>query len=141
MYYYAIALTIVSNVVYHVVQRVTPEKVPPLITLGVTYATSTVLCLLLSPFFSRPESWLGAIKKVNWTSFALGLAILGLELGFLLAYRAGWTVSTSALVSNVVVAILLLPVGVLLFKEQLKSINMLGILVCLVGLVMVNWRR
>lgn len=141
MYYSAIALTIVSNVIYHIVQRVTPEKIPPLLTLGVTYATSTVLCFLLMPFFSLPGGWSGALKKINWTSFALGFAILGLELGFLLAYRIGWTVSTSALVSNVVVAILLLPIGALLFKEQLKPVNAIGILVCLIGLVMVNWRR
>lgn len=141
MYYSAIVLTIISNVVYHIVQRVTPGKVPPLITLGVTYATAMVFCFLLAPLSTPPGSWVDAFRKINWTSFALGAAILGLELGFLLAYRAGWTVSTSALISNVAVAILLLPVGVFIFKEQLKSINTLGILVCLVGLVMVNWRR
>ena len=141
MYYSAIVLTIISNVAYHIVQRVTPEKVPPLITLGATYATSMVLCFLFSPLFTPPGGWVESLRKINWTSFALGVAIIGLELGFLLAYRAGWTVSTSALVSNVVVAILLLPIGALLFKEQLSSINTLGILVCLLGLVMVNWRR
>lgn len=140
MYYFAIILTIISNVLYHIFQRVTPEKVHPTLALAVTYATSTLLCVMLIPLFPFTEGLIASLKKINWASFALAIAIVGLELGFLLAYRAGWIVSAGSLVSNAIVAMLLLPIGVLLFRERLLSINYLGIVVCIIGLVMVSWR-
>jgi multidrug transporter EmrE-like cation transporter len=70
----------------------------------------------------------------------LGIAIIGLELGFLLAYRAGWNISLAGLVSNVIVGLVLLPVGLLLFQEKLTPLNLAGVVVCIAGLVMINWR-
>jgi len=40
---------------------------------------------------------------LNWTSFALAFAIAGVEIGFLLAYRAGWNISLGAIASNVAI--------------------------------------
>ena len=47
----------------------------------------------------------------------------------------------AAIVVNVAGTLLLVPVGVLFFKEKLSLVNLLGILVCIAGLVMVNWRK
>jgi drug/metabolite transporter (DMT)-like permease len=78
------------------------------------------------------------VRKVGWPSVALGAVIVGLELGFLLAYRAGWNLSLASLVSNTTVALLLIPVGLLLFKEELKPVHIVGVLLALVGLVLVG---
>ena len=56
----------------------------------------------------------------------------------MLAYRAGWKVSTAAIIVNATVTLLLIPVGVAFFREQLTPVNVAGILVCVVGLVLVN---
>jgi multidrug transporter EmrE-like cation transporter len=64
-----------------------------------------------------------------------------LELGFLLAYRAGWNISLAGLVSNTTVAMLLLPVGLVLFRERLSGINAVGVVVALLGLVLMNWGK
>jgi multidrug transporter EmrE-like cation transporter len=42
---------------------------------------------------------------------------------------------------NVVASLLLVPVALLVFKQQLSWVNIVGILVCLAGLVMLNWKR
>jgi multidrug transporter EmrE-like cation transporter len=42
-----------------------------------------------------------------------------------------------AAVSNVAVALLLLPLGVVLFREQLTAANVVGIVFCLTGLVLI----
>lgn len=81
---------------------------------------------------------LASLQKLNWTSYALGLAIIGLELGYLLAYRAGWDLSLGALVSNSAVSLLLIPLGLLLFKERLTVVNGIGIVFCLIGLLLIN---
>ena len=68
----------------------------------------------------------------------MGLAILGLEFGFLLAYRAGWNISKAGIVSATAVAVILIPVGVIAFKERLSLLNGLGLMLCILGLVLVN---
>jgi multidrug transporter EmrE-like cation transporter len=91
--------------------------------------------------FPLKSSVLDAFRQLNWASFGLALAIAGLEFGFLLAYRAGWEVSLSAIVVNVAASLLLIPIGLFFFREKLTPVNLLGILVCILGLVMVNWRK
>ena len=72
---------------------------------------------------------------------ALAFTLVGLEVGFLLAYRAGWTISLAGLFSNATVSVLLLPVGLMLFKDRLSGVNALGVLVAIVGLVLMNWGK
>jgi drug/metabolite transporter (DMT)-like permease len=140
MYLFTILLAIIGTLLYHVFQKSTPADVHPMIAFLVTYVTSAILSILLIPLFPFTTPILEAIKKVNWVSVALGIAIVGVEVGYLLAYRAGWKISLGAIVSNVAVAVLLVPVGMFLFREKLSTVNYIGIVVCLLGLVMTNWR-
>jgi len=41
----------------------------------------------------------------------------------------------------VVASLILLPVAIFLFKDKISLINILGIIVCFVGLIMLNWKR
>ncbi len=137
LFYLSISLTILSNVFYHIFQKFIPRNVNPFVALAMTYGVAMIICLVLA-FLSVDRSFSISIRQLNWATFALSLAIVGLETGFLLAYRAGWNISLGALVSNVVVALILVPVGLLLFKERVSLVNFIGIVVCIVGLVMVN---
>jgi uncharacterized membrane protein len=140
MYAFAIILTIVSNVFYHIIQKATPTNVNAMLALAATYAVATVVCLMMLPFFPPSSGLAGSLKQLNWASYALGLAVIGLELGFLMAYRAGWNISQGAAVSNVAVALLLLPIGILLLKEEISTVNVVGIVFCALGLILINWR-
>jgi uncharacterized membrane protein len=140
LFYLAIGLTVVANVLYHIFLKLTPATVNPLLSLMVTYlvaATATAVIYLLYP--DKTALTVG-LKELNWASYALGLAIVGLEVGFILAYRAGWNISLAGLVSSTTVSMLLIPVGLLLFKESLTAVNMLGIALCLIGLILVNYK-
>jgi uncharacterized membrane protein len=138
MFWVAITITIISNVFYHVIQKVTPQDANPVLSLAVSYIFAAVICLLLLPLFPLKEGLREGLQKLNWTAVALALTLVGLEVGFLLAYRAGWIVSMAGLVSNATVSILLLPVGILLFSDKLSTTNMVGVLVTVVGLVLMN---
>ncbi|HLD94321.1 MAG TPA: EamA family transporter [Anaerolineales bacterium] len=138
MVYGAIALTILSNVLYHVFQKVIPGNVNPLLSLAVTYLVAATATLLLLPLFPLQGALGAEVRKLNWASVGLGAVIVGLELGFLLAYRSGWNISIASLVANTTVALLLIPVGLLLFKEELSAINILGIVLAIAGLMLVN---
>ncbi|MEX1143604.1 MAG: EamA family transporter [Anaerolineales bacterium] len=140
VFYGAIALTILSNVLYHLVQKVIPGNVNPLVSLAATYLVAAAATLLLLPLFPLQGTLGAELRKVNWSSLALGGVIVGLELGFMLAYRAGWNLNLASLVSNTTVALLLIPFGLLLFKEHLSPLNVLGVILALAGLVLVNMR-
>jgi len=94
-----------------------------------------VVLLLFVPLKSSLANGLG---QLNWASIGLAFAIVGLEVGFILVYRAGWNISIAAIVVNVAVTVLLVPVGILLFSEKLSAMNYVGIVVCIAGLVMAN---
>jgi len=59
----------------------------------------------------------------------------------LLVYRAGWNLGIAAVLVNVVASLILLPVAIFLFKDKISWVNIAGIVVCFVGLVMLNWKR
>ena len=68
------------------------------------------------------------------------MAIIGLDLGFILLYRSGYEVSLGALVTQSAAAMLLLVIGVLVFREKLSLANGVGVVLCLAGLWLVNRR-
>jgi drug/metabolite transporter (DMT)-like permease len=70
----------------------------------------------------------------------VAVGILGIELGFLLAYRAGWNVGLAALSSNLLTTLVLLPLGYLLFREQPSLARMGGVVLSMLGLWLMAWK-
>lgn len=141
MFWIAISVTILSNIFYHIIQKVTPQQANPVLSLAISYFAAGLICIALLPVFPLKEGLREGVRQLNWTTIALAFTLVGLEIGFLLAYRAGWTISLAGLFSNSAVAVMLLPVGYLLFRDRLSGLNMLGVLVAIVGLVLMNWNR
>ena len=138
LYVFAIALTILANIGYHLLQLSIRPDLSPVVSLIATYGTALLACLIALPFVRGQGSLGQEFGKLGWQSAALGLAIIALELGFLLAYRAGWNVSTAAIYSNAAVALLLLPVGVLAFGEGLDTRKVAGLVCAFIGLVLLS---
>ena len=76
--------------------------------------------------------------KLNFAPFVLGIVIVGLEVGFIYAYKAGWQISTASIVPSAFLAVALIFVGRLLYGEPLTWNKLLGILLCLLGLGLIN---
>jgi len=133
-----LTLAIVATVGYHLVLKVTPADVNPILSLAATYlvvavALSTVY--LLTPTATPARE---AVKLLNWTVIALSAAIIFLDVGFLMLYRSGFDVSLGQLVTQSAAALLLLGLGVVLFRERLSLANLAGIALCVVGLWLIN---
>ncbi|WP_052360350.1 EamA family transporter [Solidesulfovibrio alcoholivorans] len=137
-YYMSIAIVVLSNLFYHVFQKSIPQQFNPFISLVITYITAIVFSLILFPFYNTNITLAEHFRLSLWPSVALGFAIVGLEIGFLLAYRAGWDISIAAVFSNISVAIFLLPVGLLIYKENFTKTNFVGVILCIIGLVLVK---
>ncbi|MCB2178323.1 EamA family transporter [bacterium] len=141
MFWLAISLTILSNVFYHIFQKVTPQNVNPMLSLAVSYLVAGAVCLALLPVFPLKEGLREEIRHINWASVGLAFTLVGLELGFLLAYRAGWSISLAGLVSNATVSLILLPVGLMFFREKLSVVNAFGVVLAIAGLILMNWGK
>ncbi len=141
LFYFSISLAVASSAFYHFVAKSTPSNVNFTVSLLVTYAVAFVITLVGFFFFPVTSGFKTELVKLNWASIGLAIAIVGIEYGFLLTYRAGWNLGIAAVLVNVVASLILVPVAIFLFKDRISWVNILGILVCLAGLVMLNWRR
>lgn len=128
-----IALIVLSNVAYHLGQKAVPKAAHPLVaTLGMyLVATAATLALLA---FAGAAPWRGAGAAAHWSVGLVGLGIVGIEVGFLLAYRGGWPLATTAVTATTLVALALLPIGVLVFREPMNAPRVAGLLLALSGL-------
>lgn len=68
----------------------------------------------------------------------MGICIIALEFGYIYVYRAGWKVNTASLTANIALACILVIVGFLLYKEVLSLRQIMGIGVCIAGLVLIS---
>ena len=141
LFYFSITLAICSSALYHFTAKSTPANVNFTVSLLVTYAIAFLVTLLGFFFFPATNGIKVELTKLNWASVGLAIAIVGIEYGFLLTYRAGWHLGIAAVLVNVVASLILLPVAIFLFKDKISWINIAGILVCFVGLIMLNWKR
>jgi len=133
----SILIIVVSNVLYHVSQKSIPAQAHPLVALLATYAVAIVVTAALLLFFPVREPLPQAFRRINWSSFVLGVTVVGIEIGFLLAYRSGWRISLGSAVSNATVALVLIPVGLGFFGERLSAVNVAGVALCVTGLLLI----
>ena len=141
LFYFSITLAICSSALYHFVAKSTPSNVNFSVSLLVTYAVAFTVTLLTFFFFPAKDGVIAELKKLNWASIGLAVAIVGIEFGFLLVYRAGWQLGIAAVLTNVVASLILLPVAVFFFKDKISWVNIAGIFICLIGLIMLNWKK
>lgn len=145
-YYFPVILIIGSNVLYHVCAKGVPLQMNPMVSLMITYLVAGSLTLAM--FFLMPQlftadkkvdfSLISQVKQANWAPYLLGFVIVGLELGNILMYRAGWNISLGSLVCNISLAILLIVLGVFFYKEILTGSQSFGIALCIAGLIFIN---
>jgi uncharacterized membrane protein len=134
----SMGLVVVSSLLYHWSQKTIPAAASPLASLTVSYVVALVLSVGLFPFVGPHVPLAEALRALNASSVLLGVSIVGIELGFLLAYRSGWPINLASLTSSVVTIVLLVPIGMLIFHEGWSTRRTLGLLLCLAGLVLVG---
>ena len=137
-YIWPLVLIVASNIVYQICTKSVPNTMHPLASLTVTYGVGAVLSAVLYYFLCKNGNLLREYQQLNWAPFALGLVIIGLEVGYIYAYKAGWPVSTTATVQSAFLAVALVIVGLLLYKEHITWSKAVGVIICLVGLVFIN---
>lgn len=130
-------IVICANTVYNISTKSTPADINSFASLAVTYTVAAVSSLLLFFITAENRDLAAELTKTNWTAFALGIAIVALEFGFICIYRAGWKISVASLVANISLACILLLVGILLYREAVSARQVIGMLLSAAGLILI----
>lgn len=139
-YVWPMMLVVSSNVIYQICAKSVPEKVNPFASLTVTYAVGALVSAVLYFCLRERGTLLKEFAQMNAAPFVFGIVLVGLEAGWIYAYQAGWQVSTATVVQSSFLAVLLIFVGRLLYHEPLTWNKLIGVAICLVGLVFINMK-
>jgi multidrug transporter EmrE-like cation transporter len=133
-----LGIAIAATVAYHIVMKLTPAGANPYLSLAVTYGVTTIAFIAVYAVLPGVTSLRTGFAALNWTTFALAITVVGLDLGFLMLYRGGFDVSLGQIITQSAAALLLVLVGVAFFSEKLSLTNIGGIVLCVAGLWLIN---
>ena len=133
-----IALIILSNVFYNICSKETPAEINPFASLTITYVIGAVFSAILYFTLNKGGNLIHEYRNISWSSFILGLAVVGLEAGSIYMYKAGWNVSSGQIVYSIILAICLILIGIIAYHESISITKIVGILVCMIGLFLIS---
>lgn len=133
-----IVLVVLSNVMYQICTKSVPDDVNPFVSLTVTYIVGALLSFAMCFVINRQTDIAKEFTKLNWSSWLLGVSVVGLEAGFIYAFKAGWQVSITSIVQSALLTVILIFVGVFAYKESLSWNKIVGIIICIIGLAIIN---
>lgn len=139
--FWPLFLLIGSNLMYHTCAKSSSDKAHAFAILTIVYTVSALISLSIFLATGRSSgSLLDNIRNLNLANYLMGVAIIGLEGGFIYLYRAGWNISVGPIMSYTGVALGLLAVGAIFYGEHITLRQVLGTLLCLGGIAMISFK-
>jgi len=132
-------IVIASLVTYQVCMKLVPGGVNPISALATFYFTA-LICTLAAARFVPTATPLWSASEFSWAAVFVGVAIVGIELGYLLMYRSGWNLSTAPVIGMGSAAVILVPISVMAFKQPWTPRYLVGIALCIYGLYLLTPR-
>ena len=139
-YVWPIAMIVFSNTFYQICAKSCPEGMNPFASLTVTYLVAFLWALFLYFALSKNANLPAELRKVNWAPFVLGCVIVGLESGFIYAFKNGWSISAVPVVSGALLAIVVIFLGAFVYKESISWNKILGVALCTAGIFFINMK-
>ena len=136
-FYFPFLLTVGGMLFYHISQKSIPKETNPFLVTIMAYAVGILLCAVALVAYPGKKGLAESFRQSNWAVFMLGAAAAAIEIGFLLAYRSGWKISVAAVATNAAVTVMLIPIGIIVFKDHLSVRSIFGLLFCILGLALV----
>jgi drug/metabolite transporter (DMT)-like permease len=137
MFFLPIIIIVVSQIIYDVSSKSIDEELNAYAGTTIIYSILAIFYFLIFVIFT-PDASVGAqLSQVNWAVVTFALGSIGLESGYIFLYRAGWNISLGGMVCNILLAVCMLGVGLLIYRETVTLIQCIGVLLCFAGLILV----
>jgi putative membrane protein len=137
-YIWPIAIVVLSNIIYQICAKSVPKDMDAMASMTITYLVGAVCSAIMFFVMHRNGNLLHEYSKMNAAPILLGISVVGLEVGFIYAYKVGWPVSTASIVQSAFLSVALILVGALLYHESITPNKIIGIIICLIGLYFIN---
>ncbi len=136
-----LAIPTLFGAFYHIGQKKLRTDLSPFLLFTLIYGISMIIMLLFTFFWGDKLSSIKEFNLYDWKNVILiSLGIIGIELGFLLAYRQGLPLNTSALVVNTAMGVILLLFGLWSEGERVSHQQFAGVLFSFVGLFLITFK-
>lgn len=140
MFYLSACVAIVGAVSYQYFVKRVPGTLNPIVSILAMYVVVLALGVMLLLFPSE-GGLVQHLRQLSWIQVALAMSVILVELGFLLMYRFGWSLSTGNLVTGVVINLILVGLGSTLLGERVSIVDAAGTVLCIVGVVLISYSR
>lgn len=144
-----LVMVVIGSLLYHLAQKSVPAGTSPMLVIGLAYLVGLLLCGIGHALFrgragaveAIPAGW-GLLGQASVWKAAVGIGVAAflIEVGYLLTYRVGWDLGLASVISNMAIAILLLPLGLLFFGERITLRTIAGVVCCLIGFLLLTRR-
>jgi drug/metabolite transporter (DMT)-like permease len=134
----ALGIAITGQVLYHVTQKSVSAGTHPVVALIAFYLLAAALSLPLLWLFPLDAPLIEEVGRLNGAVYGVAASIVLIEVGFLLAYRAGGNLSNSFVLTASAVTVTLFLVGLLALGERTSATQIAGIGLCLAGVWLVS---
>lgn len=137
-YIWPLVLTIFANMAYQLSARNVSHGIDPFFSLVITYGIALIGSLLMYFFTGSHQSIAANVHQINLASVTMGLAIIFVEFGYMMSYKAGAPIGTTAITVNATMTLLLIPIGLLFLGEGFTLRNALGFVLAVIALYLLT---
>ena len=133
-----IIVLVISNTAYNLFAKLVPAGVNVYVSLVCTYAVSLVTTLVFILLTGQGGAMITQLRLVPWVSYVLGISIVGVEFGYIMAYRSGRPINSTALYVTIVISLVLIPIGVVVWHEPLSFKKIAGIVLGIISVILMS---
>ena len=137
-FYLPVLIVVAANVTYDVSAKSIREDINAYASMTITYSVLALFNFILFLVLNPAGSIILEFGYVNLAVIFFALASVGLEIGYIFLYRAGWDISVGGLVCNILLAVNMVAIGCLFYKEVISIRQIFGIILCVSGLIYIN---
>lgn len=134
-FWWPIGLFLVAHTVYQVSAKSVPEAMEPFAAVFFNYVVAACAAFILWMVMGQEKNLAVQLGKMNWAPVVMGLTITAVEVASVFMYKLGWNISVGTTIVNIALAVVLAVIGVMFYKEVLMMQQLMGIGLCIAGVI------
>ena len=129
-------LIVSASAMYQVASEKTAPDVNPFAGIIVIYLTALLTSLVVYYVSAKGIPLIAQMKKVNVFSIILGVVVCLVDLGYIMAYRSGFSIGKLSPLSSVTLIIVMALIAIIFYKEKLSPRHIIGLIIAAVGILL-----